>query len=358
MPTVTGKGRQLGDGSVDTANNQSLAEQSPDNLRNLVLNYLCHNCYLKTAEAFAKDSAIRHLDKDGDDIRDRPTLRVENGMRTIGYQASSADLSDDMVWNILLRRRIQFEILSGHVQEAIDLLNRHFPKVLAEDVSDNQMEVTDENVNPSRLEYMAETVNPIHLLLNLRMLAFIEACRTVPLTYTPPTRNIEPISMNTDDTMVAASPIKRDPKDEETHQAELLISVQKLYATVNALRKSDDRAIYLKELSNVGGLLAYTVPEKSPMAKYLHQERRDRVAEQINSAILHHTNMPSVSYLELAVRYTHCLWAMLHELRVKLPVAHRPSGVSLPPSIGPQGTGESEKELSHEASLFLTEVSS
>ncbi|KAF8136785.1 CTLH/CRA C-terminal to lish motif domain-containing protein [Boletus edulis] len=335
MPTVTGKGRQLGDGSVDTANNQSLAEQSPDNLRNLVLNYLCHNCYLKTAEAFAKDSAIRHLDKDGDDIRDRPTLRVENGMRTIGYQASSADLSDDMVWNILLRRRIQFEILSGHVQEAIDLLNRHFPKVLAEDVSDNQMEVTDEN----------ETVNPIHLLLNLRMLAFIEACRTVPLVYTPPTRSIEPISMNTDDTI-------------ETHQAELLISVQKLYATVNALRKSDDRAIYLKELSNVGGLLAYTVPEKSPMAKYLHQERRDRVAEQINSAILHHTNMPSVSYLELAVRYTHCLWAMLHELRVKLPVAHRPSGVSLPPGIGPQGTGESEKELSHEASFFLTEVSS
>lgn len=269
-----------------------------------------------------------------------------------------------------LSQGIQLEILSGNVKEAIILLNRHFPKVLAEDNRDDDMEVTDENANPSRLKYMAETMNPIHLSLNLRILAFIEACRTVPLVYTPPTRGIEsPISMDMDITMHPASPIKRNFKDEENHQSELLICVQKLYATVNGLPKVDDRAIYLKELSNVGGLLAYTIPEKSPMAKYLHQERRDRVAEQINSAILRslfdllymltlserltladHTNMPSVSYLELAVRYTHSLWSMLHELRVKVPTAYRLNGFSLPVSTGPQGTGESEKELSHEVS--------
>lgn len=184
----------------------------------------------------------------------------------------------------ILSQGIQFEILSGNVEKATVLLDRHFPKVLAEDNSDEEME---ENVNPSRLEYIAETLNPIHLSLNLRILAFIEACRAVPLIYTPPTQSTEnPTSMDTDVAMVAASPIKRDPKEEEKHQEELLICVQNLYATVNGLRKSDERAIYLKELSIVGGLLAYTVPEKSPMAKYLHQERRDRVAEQINSAIL------------------------------------------------------------------------
>ena len=64
-----------------------------------------------------------------------------------------------------------------------------------------------------------------------------------------------------------------------------------------------------------------------------------------------HTNMPSVSYLELAVRYTHCLWAMLHQLRVKVPATHRPSGISLPLSTGSQGTGESEKESSHDVSF-------
>lgn len=263
---------------------------------------------------------------------------------------------------------IQFEILSGNVQEAIDLLNQHFPKVLREDDGDDEM-VTDENANPSRFEYIAETLNPTHLSLNLRILGFIEACRTVPLVYTPPMRSREgPISPDSDVAIAAAPPMKRDPKDEEKHQSELLICVQKLYATVNALQKSEDRAIYLKELSNVGGLLAYTVPENSPMAKYLHQERRDRVAEQINNAILRlsfyiraralndlhpfadHANAPSVSYLELVVRYTHCLWAMLHQLRVKVPANHRPSGVFLPLSAGSQDAGESEKEPSQEVS--------
>ncbi|KAG8214504.1 hypothetical protein J3R82DRAFT_9560 [Butyriboletus roseoflavus] len=60
-----------------------------------------------------------------------------------------------------------------------------------------------------------------------------------------------------------------------------------------------------------------------------------------------HTNMPSVSYLELAVRYTHCLWAILHELRVK----DRLGGVSLPLGTGSQRTGESEKEPIQEVSF-------
>ena len=61
-----------------------------------------------------------------------------------------------------------------------------------------------------------------------------------------------------------------------------------------------------------------------------------------------HTKMPSVSRLELAVRYTHCLWAMLHEMRVKVPAAHRLNGLSFPVATSAQGTGESEKELSQE----------
>jgi len=65
------------------------------------------------------------------------------------------------------------------------------------------------------------------------------------------------------------------------------------------------------------------------MSKYLHQERRDKVAEQINSAILYRTGLPVVSYLELYTRYTHTLWQFLHEWKVKLS-SNRPSGVYLP----------------------------
>lgn len=36
--------------------------------RSLVLDYLCHHCYTNTARAFARESTIRHLDPDGDEI--------------------------------------------------------------------------------------------------------------------------------------------------------------------------------------------------------------------------------------------------------------------------------------------------
>lgn len=34
----------------------------------LVLDYLCHNSYSRSAKAFAADSAVQHLDADGDEI--------------------------------------------------------------------------------------------------------------------------------------------------------------------------------------------------------------------------------------------------------------------------------------------------
>lgn len=73
---------------------------------------------------------------------------------------------------------------------------------------------------------------------------------------------------------------------DERYQTALILRAQKLYALVELLRKPEDRTTYLKELENVGGLLAYKVPEMSPMSKYLDQARRERVADQINRAIL------------------------------------------------------------------------
>ena len=36
--------------------------------RTLVLDYLCHSCYTRTARAFAQDSKVHHLDADGDEM--------------------------------------------------------------------------------------------------------------------------------------------------------------------------------------------------------------------------------------------------------------------------------------------------
>jgi solute carrier family 66 (lysosomal lysine-arginine transporter), member 1 len=38
--------------------------------RELVLDYLTHSGYIKSAQAFLRDSAVRHIDVDGDEIMD------------------------------------------------------------------------------------------------------------------------------------------------------------------------------------------------------------------------------------------------------------------------------------------------
>ena len=66
----------------------------------------------------------------------------------------------------------------------------------------------------------------------------------------------------------------------------LLSKAQKLYALVSMLPNPNDHERYYQELKDVAGLLAYKVPETSSSSKYLSQQRREAVAEQIHSAIL------------------------------------------------------------------------
>lgn len=131
----------------------------------------------------------------------------------------------------------------------------------------------------------ATSIDPTHLQLNLRILAFIEACRTIPLEYPPVTDSALPSSPSGSGSSSTETQQLHNPDDKDAQMA-LLLKAQKLYSVASALPKFSDRAIYIKELENVGGLLAYKVPEQSAMARYLSQDRREAVADQINRAIL------------------------------------------------------------------------
>ena len=171
------------------------------------------------------------------------------------------------------------------MDEATKLLNEHFPLVLSE----AEPYTSQRKSIPGRVEAIAPTsVDPTHLSLNLRILAFTEASRTVPLQYDPhPERRDEPTSSALSDISAPSltSPMY-DHDDPETKLTELLFLAQKLYLSASLLQNASARGTYLEELGHVGGLLAYKHPENSPMAKYLSQERREAVADQINSAIL------------------------------------------------------------------------
>ncbi|KAK0196944.1 PQ loop repeat-domain-containing protein [Armillaria mellea] len=268
-------------------------DPSPYQLRSLVLDYLSHQCYTRTARAFAEDSSVQHLDADGDEV-----------MQPADGGSCLPELSEEVLKQADQRAEIQLLLLSGKVDEGTDLLNAHFPTVL------NMTEAM-EPPKTSSLAYVAPTsVDPAHLLLNLRIQAFVESCRTVPLKY-PPTQTESPPPKAQKRSSQA---LHEDDPEARDQQTALLKNAQKLYALANHLPCIEDREKYLKELQNVLGILAYIVPEESSVAKYLSQERREAVADQINSAILYRTGLDAVSRVELIARQTSILCCFAHEL--------------------------------------------
>ncbi|KAF8212125.1 CTLH/CRA C-terminal to lish motif domain-containing protein [Mycena galopus ATCC 62051] len=220
-------------------------------------------------------------------------------------EISGTRLSKEALAQVQLRQRIRTHILAGQISDAIDLLEQHFPAVLS---SETLPSAPKPHKSLSGTDFVASTtLNPAHLNLNLRILAFTEAFRAF--------LHRDPESSN--------SALEDD--DEPT--VELLAKAQKLHVLSSMLTDPTERAAYTKELENVTGLLAYPDPESSPVAKYLSYERREAVANQINTAILYRTGLPAISHLELSTRYTSTLWSFLHDFRVR----PRP-GALLPPT--------------------------
>lgn len=220
-----------------------------------------------------------------------------------------------ITWCVL--SEIRQKILSGKVDEAVTLLHTHFPTVLTRSSLDTEMDddsfftpnqkrrKVDPHASPGPSPPMIQfltstTVDPLHLNLNLRILAFTEACRTIPLPYPPPSAissltgspSLSDVDTDIEDEDEPTSTPglipdeTTDPIAHQQHLTNLITRIQKLYILVNALPKESDRKTYAEELDQVGGLLAYKIPEKSPMARYLSQGRREAVADQINAAVL------------------------------------------------------------------------
>ncbi|KAJ7449915.1 lish motif-containing protein [Mycena latifolia] len=277
-------------------------QPTPYQLRALVIDYLIHHGYSSTARAFAQGSMVpTRLDADGDEIMqpaDAPDL------------FGTLPVSDETLMQVDLRQRIRAHILGGHVAAAIELLEQHFPAVLSPEVLPSAPKP---HKSLTGTDFVASTtLNPAHLNLNLRILAFTEAFRTAPL-----------------DRVLAATADPSLEDEDDPITVELLAKAKKLQVLVSMLPNPAERAAYSQELRNVAGLLAYPDPHSSPVAKYLSQERREAVANQINTAILYRIGLPAISHLELSTRYTSTLWSFLHDFRVK----PRPGGPLPPTSI-------------------------
>ncbi|KZV69469.1 hypothetical protein PENSPDRAFT_580825 [Peniophora sp. CONT] len=307
--------------------------------RSLILDYLTHNAYADTARAFSDESRVRHLDADGDDVA-RPD-----------EEADSGKLSEELLAQAQLRQEVQQYILSGKVDGAIARLNEHFPAVL--DRASPDQPPTVESVPgkppPPIRSIVPYTVDPARLFLELRILAFIEASRTIPLTPAIPTHASTSISEPDTASDAIPTPTSANGKNADAHLMTLLNHVYELGKLAKELPDVDDRVEYEEELARVSLLLAHKVPETSPVARYLKQERREEVAKQIECAMLYRAGLSPVSKLEICARQTCAVWGYMADHKYQLPPnAKIPDGLRLPTPRRPRDIDDNEvKHLLH-----------
>lgn len=120
---------------------------------------------------------------------------------------------------------------------------------------------------------------PSHVLLNLHIQQFIESFRGLA-----PASTASPSSSSSLSSSFHGS--QSFGADSTGTLQHALTAASGLHAEAGRLADPADRAVYVREITEAGALFAYSDPEASPVGGFLKQERRIRLAQQVNRAIL------------------------------------------------------------------------
>ncbi|KAG8748290.1 hypothetical protein FRC10_007680 [Ceratobasidium sp. 414] len=195
---------------------------------------------------------------------------------------------------------------------------------------------------------LGRSVNPVHIFLNLRVQQFLEAVRTVPLEPGTHEENQNAFACGkgeceeTDlDVNMHAPDSPRTRRDSETplkssvarapsipgetrsvaRQRHLFESAAQLYQSAQGLKCPSDREIYAKEIEQVCSLMIGPVPEESLAAPYLSMARREALADQVNSSMLHYVGESPAPALQIWAQATKVVWDQIISAHIALPRA-------------------------------------
>ncbi|KAI9493760.1 CTLH/CRA C-terminal to lish motif domain-containing protein [Zychaea mexicana] len=232
--------------------------------RDLITEYLIHNCYKNTAKAFlgevkklnacsASDIASTPVNgNNGNDKRRRSNTTTTTDAMDIDENDSDANDADAYTWALLDARKDLYDaILSGNIPRAFDVIKQHFPTLAMHDPQYPQQEqrtesmtVDHENQSMSQLQY---------ILFKLRCQQFVEIVRS--------SDEVEAIRFA------------------QTH-----------------LRPNNKE---FQDLTNeVASLIAYRDPHNSKSSHLLSQERRLQLADEVNTVVLSLSNLRNESSFE------------------------------------------------------------
>ncbi|ALO60316.1 hypothetical protein CNA03065 [Cryptococcus deneoformans JEC21] len=313
-------------------------------LHQVVLDYVITNAYASTAKSLSQSCASgRGASPSGDtampsDLKTGSKSDANGDQKTNGEadgmdvdvemdgsddNANSGEDSnknldrgpalDEQALDMIERRREILEyILSGSIDKAVELLDRHFPLVLScsEPMPSNYGAATngatsngtatpksrlsssggplhsESSINHS-VPVLNSSVHPDHIRLNLQIQRFIESFR-----------QMNPSSPSSPSSSTSS------PANSQTFNGGSGVTLTHALSAAHGLHSeakklpAEVRAIYLQEIKDVGALFAYENAEMSPLKGFLEQSRRVKLAEQVNKAILRSEGRAPQSQLE------------------------------------------------------------
>ncbi|BGP45868.1 hypothetical protein JCM10450v2_001703 [Rhodotorula kratochvilovae] len=404
---------------IPGASQPSLRPFAPDELKKVVLEYLCSRCYVDSARAFAHELASAGTGPSGDDEADIPASvaarpepagasarseamegvettpepvltsageagggndapPVSNGKSVAFLDGEGDEEEDDVVLegsllakedlrDARLRRDIRDSILGGRISHAVDLLNEHYPSVLASSppssssaglsspsklapshhLSPKHSRCTPQSffVPPSpttsssttlsskpligaRFGPHAQSLSPAILSLNLQTQVFVELMRSAYATSAHSTPSTPTPSLNGGGTNGGGGGSSDADMSASTSSLGTfsilnvaIAQAQALAEKVSLLPPGRDREGWEKERVDVSALLAYKNVESCEVRGYFEEGRKEALAEMVNAAILQSTRRTPLPLLELAARQATAFWATLREMNVPFPPA-------------------------------------
>ncbi|KAL1922779.1 uncharacterized protein VTP21DRAFT_9155 [Calcarisporiella thermophila] len=252
---------------------------SPDDAatRQLIISYLATHCHCETVHAFFANagdlssplapsngtSSNGNGDGlDGEDIIMEEEDAVEPTHSLKKRRSRVMFLDCDMLYqSVEARKRIRDAIINGRIEDSITLIESHFPGALT--------------IDPASPSHSARTVATAFQLQCQRFIEYVRAQR-----------------LN-----------------------DALNFAQEVLSRFRTLVSGDES--YLERLSDVCALMAYKNPAESPVAHLLNQEWREKVADEVNQALLAYCGFPTESTLERVVRQATVVRRELSELEAK-----------------------------------------
>ncbi|GAA5891056.1 hypothetical protein JCM8208_003149 [Rhodotorula glutinis] len=411
---------------IPGAPSPTLRPFTPRELKQLVLEYLCSRCYVDTAKAFANDIALADEAAAGtsegasatsvdrgavsaeamEGIEATPEPRAGGESRAAGDGSPAANgksvafldgdggtedededgdvvegslLSKADVQDARLRRKIRDSILSGRISHAVDLLNEHYPSVLAPTTTPATTPPTASgHSSPSKLApshplspkhsrctpqtffvapsppsssssaapvhsssskaligaYFgphAQSLAPAILSLNLQTQVFVELMRSAYATSahsTPSTPTPSLAGGAGASSAAGAGAGAGDDADMSASTSSLgtfsilnvaIAQAQALAEKVSHLPPGRERDGWDHERVDVSALLAYKNIETCEVRGYFDEARKEALAEMVNAAVLQHTSRTPMPLLSLAARQATAFWSTLREMNVPFP---------------------------------------